>query len=226
MSLCAPRAGIPRSITITIFPVLWKTAAALQPGNIGPELFSYSLPIELKKDFFNEGVLLDSTELWKLEKSGVCDIGRLPTEGAFQFVYDTNIDVPVLEPSDETKTECKGSIAFRGQARGRVRIIYEPDQMDGFADGDILISSSTNPALMPVIIRCAAIVTDEGGIGSHAAIIARELKKPCVIGTKFATHIFKDGDMVEVDADNGIVRKIYDIDRPGRIRIPLVEPRR
>jgi len=53
-----------------------------------------------------------------------------------------------------------------------------------------------------------AFVTDEGGIVCHAAIIARELKVPCIIGTKFATQIFKDGDMVEVDADKGIVKKI------------------
>ena len=56
--------------------------------------------------------------------------------------------------------------------------------------------------------KAAAFVTDEGGIMCHAAIIAREMKKPCVIGTKFATQIFKDGDMVEVEANNGIVRKL------------------
>jgi len=56
--------------------------------------------------------------------------------------------------------------------------------------------------------RAAAFVTDEGGITCHAAIVAREMKKPCVIGTKIATKIFKDGDIVEVDADKGIVRKI------------------
>lgn len=51
-------------------------------------------------------------------------------------------------------------------------------------------------------------MTDEGGITSHAAIVARELKKPCIVGTKLATQIFKDGDMVEVDAVTGIIRKI------------------
>mgnify|MGYP001564748046 CR=1 FL=1 len=56
--------------------------------------------------------------------------------------------------------------------------------------------------------KAAAFVTDEGGILCHAAIVARELKKPCIIGTKIATRVFKDGDMVEVDATKGIVRKI------------------
>ena len=58
---------------------------------------------------------------------------------------------------------------------------------------------------MPRMKLAAAIVTDDGGITCHAAIVARELKKPCIIGTKYATEIFKDGDMVEVDAERGIV---------------------
>ena len=54
--------------------------------------------------------------------------------------------------------------------------------------------------------KASAFVTDEGGILCHAAIVAREMKKPCIIGTKVSTKILKDGDMVEVDADNGIVK--------------------
>ena len=58
---------------------------------------------------------------------------------------------------------------------------------------------------MSALTRCGAIVTNEGGLTCHAAIIARELKKPCVIGTKIATKVLKDGDLVEVDANKGIV---------------------
>ena len=56
------------------------------------------------------------------------------------------------------------------------------------------------------IKKAVAIVTDVGGITCHAAIVSREMKKPCVVGTKFATQVLKDGDMVEVDADKGVVR--------------------
>ena len=56
--------------------------------------------------------------------------------------------------------------------------------------------------------KAGAIVTDEGGLTSHAAIVSRELKIPCIVGTKIATKILKDGDIVEVDAKKGIVRKI------------------
>jgi pyruvate,water dikinase len=67
----------------------------------------------------------------------------------------------------------------------------------------------TVPDLVSAMKRAAAIVTDEGGVTCHAAIISRELKKPCIIGTKVATKVFKDGDLVEVDANKGIVRIIY-----------------
>ena len=56
--------------------------------------------------------------------------------------------------------------------------------------------------------KAATIVTDEGGICSHAALVSRELGIPCIVGTKDATRIFKDGDIVEVDADTGVVRRI------------------
>jgi len=55
--------------------------------------------------------------------------------------------------------------------------------------------------------RAIAIVTDEGGLLSHAAIVSREIGKPCIVGTKIATKVLKDGDLVEIDADKGIIRK-------------------
>jgi pyruvate,water dikinase len=66
----------------------------------------------------------------------------------------------------------------------------------------------TTPELVPLMQKAAAIVTDLGGILSHAAIVSRELGKPCVVGTGKATQVLNDGDLVEVDAENGTVRKI------------------
>lgn len=73
---------------------------------------------------------------------------------------------------------------------------------------NILVCRSTTPDYLPLIHKSSAIVTDEGGVLSHASIISRELRKPCVIGTKIATQVLKDGDEVEVDADKGIVNII------------------
>ena len=100
----------------------------------------------------------------------------------------------------------KGIIAQRGQIHGIVKIVLKSEDIEKVLDGDVMVSSMTRPEMTAAMKRAAAFVTDEGGITCHAAIVARELKKPCIIGTKIATQVLKDGDMVEVDADKGIVR--------------------
>lgn len=102
----------------------------------------------------------------------------------------------------------KGKVAYPGMIRGVVRNIQNKDEFNKLSKGEILVTSMTTPDFLPVMKKAAAFITDEGGITCHAAIIAREMKKPCVIGTKIATQVFKDGDRVEVDAIKGIVRKI------------------
>jgi len=72
----------------------------------------------------------------------------------------------------------------------------------------IMIASMTRPDFIIAIKRAVAIVTDEGGVACHASIIAREMNKPCIIGTKIATKAIKDGDLIEVDAEKGIVKVI------------------
>jgi phosphohistidine swiveling domain-containing protein len=109
---------------------------------------------------------------------------------------------------NDGKGEIKGQAAFKGKAKGVVRIIFDPSVVKQFNDGDILVAPWTRPEYLPIMKKAGAFVTDGGGILSHAAIVARELKKPCIIGTKIATKVFKDGDLVEVDATKGIVRKI------------------
>jgi pyruvate,water dikinase len=74
--------------------------------------------------------------------------------------------------------------------------------------GEILVAPSTFPAYVPAMERSAAIVTNEGGLLCHAAIVAREIKVPCIVGTKIGTKVFRNGDLIEVDAVNGIVRKL------------------
>lgn len=99
----------------------------------------------------------------------------------------------------------KGQIAHKGKVQGVVRIIRKKDFISLVKEGEILVSPMTTPDYLPAMKKASAFVTDEGGITSHAAIAARELKKPCIIGTKIATQVLKDGDIVEVDADRGIV---------------------
>ncbi len=102
----------------------------------------------------------------------------------------------------------KGQSAYPGLVRGRVMIISNPSKAKKFKTGEILVTGMTRPDFVQLIKKSGAIITDAGGVLSHAAIISRELKKPCVIGTQIATKVFKNGDMVEVDANKGVVRKI------------------
>lgn len=113
-----------------------------------------------------------------------------------------------IEEISKELNQIKGQTAFKGNARGRARIIFYPQELSKLKKREILITSMTTPEFILGIERASAIVTDEGGIGCHAAIISREFKIPCIIGTKFATKILKDGDLVEVDAGKGIVRKL------------------
>jgi phosphohistidine swiveling domain-containing protein len=100
----------------------------------------------------------------------------------------------------------KGRTAFGGLIRGRIKVIIRENDFPKFKDGEVLVTHMTRPEFVPLIKKASAIITDEGGITCHAAIVSRELKKPCIIGTKHATQVLKDGDMVEVDANKGIVR--------------------
>ncbi|HVN26194.1 MAG TPA: PEP/pyruvate-binding domain-containing protein [Candidatus Paceibacterota bacterium] len=101
-----------------------------------------------------------------------------------------------------------GEIAQKGRVVGRVKILRRRDQVGEVKEGDVIVSPMTTPDFLPAMKKALAFVTDEGGITCHAGIVARELRKPCIIGTKIATEFFKDGDMVEVDADKGRVRRI------------------
>ncbi|MBU1975246.1 MAG: phosphoenolpyruvate synthase, partial [Nanoarchaeota archaeon] len=101
--------------------------------------------------------------------------------------------------------EINGQIAFTGKATGTVKIVNTAQDMAKFETGDILVSRSTCPSLAPAMQKASAFVTDLGGLTCHAAIIARELKKPCVVGTKSATRTLNDGDTVEVNANTGKV---------------------
>lgn len=104
--------------------------------------------------------------------------------------------------------EIRGKIACKGVVRGKVKVILSKDDFFKFEQDEILVASSTTPDYILLMKKASAIITNEGGLSSHAAIVSRELRVPCIIGTKIATKVLKDGDLVEVDADNGIVKVI------------------
>ncbi len=104
--------------------------------------------------------------------------------------------------------ELRGTTASKGVARGICRIILSATELEKLQPGEILVTSMTRPEFVPAMKRAAAIVTDEGGLTCHAAIVSRELGLPCVVGTRIATKVLRNGETVEVNGGHGIVRKI------------------
>ncbi|MBW2999826.1 hypothetical protein KY339_04075 [Candidatus Woesearchaeota archaeon] len=136
----------------------------------------------------------------------------------FKFIYRDGF-FEIIIPKGPLKKEIdtdtvKGTCASGGKAKGKVVVLHESlsgtlkKDLDRVKKGDILVTNMTSPDMVPATEKAAAIVTDAGGMLCHAAIISRELNIPCVVGTGIATEVFKDGEIVEVDADAGEVRKI------------------
>ena len=114
----------------------------------------------------------------------------------------------VFEGKVMAVSSLKGMTVWPGKVTGKVRIMFSVDDVHSIQDGEVLVCPMTDPDYMPAIHKASAIVTDQGGVLCHAAIVARELQKPCIVGTKIATRTLKTGDLVEVDAEQGIVRKM------------------
>ncbi len=115
--------------------------------------------------------------------------------GAAELRRAGDDDAPIL----------RGLAASSGRACGRVRLLADPAEGARLVAGDVLVATMTSPDWVPTIRRAAALVTDGGGMTCHAAIVARELGVPCVVGTGNATATLHDGDIVTVDGARGLV---------------------
>ncbi len=115
----------------------------------------------------------------------------------------------ILTEHDYSKiTSFKGLCANSGKVIGRVKIIKSATEVGNVEKGDILVAVMTRPDYITGMKKAAAIVTNEGGVTCHAAIVSREINIPCIIGTKIATEVLKEGMTVEVDANTGVVKII------------------
>ena len=171
-------------------------------GVNGNDIGYYTLA-ELKK-LFDDYIKVSVSEINK-RKSGY---GVLLHNNGISFIIDRELQAEKtdLAGNHERVKEINGMTACKGLARGRAKIVLNASEQKKVRAGDILVARMTTPDFVPSMKRAAAFITDEGGITCHAAIISRELGKPCIIGTKIATKVLKDGDLVEVDADRGIVK--------------------
>jgi phosphohistidine swiveling domain-containing protein len=106
------------------------------------------------------------------------------------------------------KNDIHGTCASGGKVIGIARVCKTKEDLEEFKEGEVLVASMTRPEFVPAMKKASAIVTDEGGLTCHAAIVSRELGKPCIVGTKIATKSLKDGTLVEVNANHGTVKGV------------------
>ena len=99
----------------------------------------------------------------------------------------------------------KGIAASAGSVEGIVKIVHGVKDTSKFKEGDILVAEATEPSMVIMMNKAAAIITDKGGLTCHAAIVSRELGIPCVVATKKATETLKDGMKIKVDGSKGEV---------------------
>lgn len=110
-------------------------------------------------------------------------------------------DVAAATGEEPEVDELMGGIAYPGRYEGPVKVIHVREGSDKMQGGDVLVAPMTDPYILPAMLKAGAIVTDEGGLLSHAAIVSREWRIPCIVGTERATKVLQDGDVVEVDAE-------------------------
>lgn len=129
-------------------------------------------------------------------------------------VFKGELAAPI-KGQNESNT-VKGFAGSAGVTRGRARVIRSLTEADRLQPGDVLIAPATEPPWTPLFATAAAVVTDNGGVLSHTAVVAREFRIPAVVGTGRATSTFSDGQLLEVDGDAGIVRVIIEVEESER----------
>ena len=211
-------------ITFTIHPTRRDSLLVEYTAGIGDRIVSGKVipnSIIIKRDTFmviekndvNKNIVLSENTIKELVSIG------LKIEGIFNkpqdiewCIFQSTIWIlqsrAVTVPTEKTKEKLilEGLGASPGVVKGKVKIILTPREANKMRDGEILVTVMTNPLYVTAIQRAKAIITDVGGMICHAAIVARELGIPCVVGTKKATKTLKDGLEVIVDGSEG---KVY-----------------
>jgi len=179
-----------------------------------------SVKVDVPEDLRNERVLSDEEliELTEMGKRVQAHYGEpMDTEWAFErenlFLLQARPITTLGDvkeeaddsPSDVGDVLVRGLGASPGMATGKVKIVFDIDELDKIQDGDIMVTTMTTPDMVPAMRRASGIVTDEGGVTCHASIISRELGIPCVVGTGNATATLEENIGVTLDGKKGLV---------------------
>lgn len=153
--------------------------------------------------------VVDARGISARQRGYVLHEGRLLTGVAFQdYCREMQLENSEYTVEIERMRMLQGKGSGSGVAQGRVRLVANLADAERLETGEVLVATMTNVNYLSAMARAAAIVTDEGGITCHAAIVARELKKPCVTGVKVATQVLHAGEEVRVDGERGSVLRL------------------
>ena len=151
---------------------------------------------------------IDDTKKNKKNKKSIKDIGSFSVTDPRGYTKykggDAKIFLDIIQ-FEENNDELKGTCASVGTARGRVKVMHNSDEINKMNEGDILVTTMTTPDFVPAMRKASGIITNEGGITCHAAIVSREFGIPCIIGTRNATEILNDNDLIEMNANKGTI---------------------
>ncbi len=170
---------------------------------VSKNLIFYATPSEIIKNKISSESIIERKKFCLLGAAGNTSFIYTGDKAKKIARHVTAINEPRQK---ENPNLINGQIAYKGLASGRVKIIKLRKDLKNIKDKKIIVASMTEAYYTPYLKKVKAIITDEGGITCHAAIISRELGIPCIIGTKIATQVLKDGDLIEVDANNGVVK--------------------
>lgn len=172
---------------------------------IDMEILNFAMPKELEKIVAGDEQII--SELGKRRERGVVIFADVP--GKAEIVSGEEVDeyFSAIEDSIQA-SEIKGSVVSSGRVIGTVKVILNQNEFSKMNDGDVIVTSMTRPEFVPIMQKASAVITDEGGLTCHAAIVSRELGLPCITGTRIASKSLHDGDIVDVDAIHGIIKMV------------------
>ena len=143
----------------------------------------------------------------KRNKGYVTIKGKIYTDKKFEDLLNINGYSFTGAKVDKKTKSFNGSVAYSaGVVRGKVSLMFNARDMKKFVKGRILVAPETSPVFLPAMKKAKAIITDEGGIASHASITSREFKIPCIVGSKVGTKLLKNGQEIEMDTKSGEIK--------------------
>lgn len=195
---------------ISCYILLELASKISKDRNIDLESLKFAMPKELPTIISGDADLLK--ELESRRETGVVIFADVPGKSEIVSGDVVNYYFESIEGSIKA-SEIKGSVASSGRVIGSVKVILNQNEFSKMEKGDVIVTSMTRPEFVPILQMASAVITDEGGITCHAAIVSRELGLPCITGTQIASKSLKDGDIVDVDAIHGIIKIIKKVSK-------------